>query len=899
MMLHTDAFNKNNKRKMQKADYIKNTRGQDVSEDVLACFYDNICYTPFIHFDEDDFDASSERLAAAKSKKTKLKGAAQDPSKKPNGPVDPYSLIIDSRLDVLRPSLKDSVTIEDPYTYLGTLKQLDLVKIQRSILNTGILQIISARSRPAAFESEAGRDNPQEAKPGVVDLQVTKIGLLWRKAPKKKKGRSPWQEWGAILTGSQLYLFKNVAWIKVLMNQYISHQRTAVPPSAVRFHPPLEVFKPDAQIKTDDAVALMDRSYTRHKNAFLLTRHGGEEEIFLADNESDLNDWLSLINYAAAFRHAAVQIRGVALREGSSLRPPGPPRFNSANTVRSVKSQVKTNAPHARLEAQHTCQVMAARRKQMINKIAEAEMKLENYGQLLDSMVRDARHLLVLAPIQPRTREMVIYAAATLDARLKWLRRDIWRTRCYKEILSKDALEDSDDVIKASSKLRPMSMMPLPNVEAQQLSPQSLAFSPPQTPMSPLIQRSRSMSSEIVQADNDIFQTPPESARKAQIPKDWQLPSLELSPADPQRRPSVVSTSASSARRPSTTQLSSSSSLHDLDRLTVTNSDAIRSSPRTPNGPLRGGDALGPSLSGTSASTTAGRRLSDAGVLASTPDTMKSRSNRRSLHRTLRDGLHGDGGGSLHRHRKGKDSASTVKSDVNTTEEPADDGTPGLERGKGRFIVHGKQASVITFGGDWTGEKMRNKREEVEKGKLDPMKRLSDHTADGGAEDEDASVPVSGYFDNSKLPTEHANSDSLQESEPVQQEFADVEANIIPDEETANLASDAMVAEAYTTRTHEASSAVAPSASLVHSTRDVKQSRLSADTGDFHDACTSPLMDSMVAEHLLETTNVKAAGGHENDERPATARHSGEAETRDHQIDDKRLWRSYGPETTV
>ena len=62
MILHTDAFNPSNKRKMTREDYIKNARGQDVAEDILGCFYENICYTPFIHFDEDDFDAGSERL---------------------------------------------------------------------------------------------------------------------------------------------------------------------------------------------------------------------------------------------------------------------------------------------------------------------------------------------------------------------------------------------------------------------------------------------------------------------------------------------------------------------------------------------------------------------------------------------------------------------------------------------------------------------------------------------------------------------------------------------------------------------------------------------------------------------------------------------------------------------
>ena len=35
MMLHTDAFNKHNKNKMTKADYVRNTRISDVSPIVL------------------------------------------------------------------------------------------------------------------------------------------------------------------------------------------------------------------------------------------------------------------------------------------------------------------------------------------------------------------------------------------------------------------------------------------------------------------------------------------------------------------------------------------------------------------------------------------------------------------------------------------------------------------------------------------------------------------------------------------------------------------------------------------------------------------------------------------------------------------------------------------------
>ena len=81
-MLHTDAFNKSNKRKMTKADYIKNTRLPGVAPEVLdvrvrerpacaricltftnsptQCFYDNIVFAPFI-FIEDPLDVNGQR----------------------------------------------------------------------------------------------------------------------------------------------------------------------------------------------------------------------------------------------------------------------------------------------------------------------------------------------------------------------------------------------------------------------------------------------------------------------------------------------------------------------------------------------------------------------------------------------------------------------------------------------------------------------------------------------------------------------------------------------------------------------------------------------------------------------------------------------------------------------
>lgn len=38
LILHTDVFNKNNRRKMQKQDYVKNTQGEGITNDILEVF---------------------------------------------------------------------------------------------------------------------------------------------------------------------------------------------------------------------------------------------------------------------------------------------------------------------------------------------------------------------------------------------------------------------------------------------------------------------------------------------------------------------------------------------------------------------------------------------------------------------------------------------------------------------------------------------------------------------------------------------------------------------------------------------------------------------------------------------------------------------------------------------
>ncbi|KAK6389896.1 hypothetical protein LTR65_006166 [Meristemomyces frigidus] len=727
MMLHTDAFNKNNKRKMQKHDYIKNTSGQQVADEVLGCFYDNICYTPFVHYEE-EVDINGERVMPFKPKKSKLKGAIIETSgKKPTGPVDPYNLLVDQRLDALRPSVREAIMFDDPYNYRGTHEELDPQYLERAFTHTGILQIISARSRPSAYEGQYSvtNPNPVETQAGIIDLKITKVGTLWRKAAKKKKARSPWQEWGAILTGSQLYLFKNAHWAKGLVHQFVAAQKHGHQRTPVIFKPPLTDFKPDALIKTDNAVALVDATYSRHKHAFTFFRAGGHEEVLLADNEPEMNDWIALINYAAAFRAAGVRIRGMVGGNEEDLRMQDVRRLDSTHSTQSVQtSSGEVTVKRGGLSVQLQRQVMAARRQIMVQKIAEEEKDITEANKQLDGMLRNARHLLLLAPILSKTRDDIVHAAAKTDAMIKWSRRDIWRMRCHKDILAMDVHQDSVSAPELHALSSHQTTAPeltqkdKPSGLARLESKASVvpARSPPQSPTSTARSGRPSTKGSIEPfMGNDVFRTPPESATEHKPGNGWHLPALQLDVQqydEPRASTSSTLLSVSSPGRGSLSHASSTSSIHQNDRLPSPHpseaASRIRLTP-TPSIDDREVDMLARTTTTPEtivASTSGGMGL-DGTPYASTPES-KRKSTRRSLQKTLRDAHHHQN--NLHKHRRNKESDSTVRSGGGEVEESVE-GTPGLQRDKGRFILHGKQASVIQFGNEWPNERMKLRRE--------------------------------------------------------------------------------------------------------------------------------------------------------------------------------------------
>ncbi|RMZ75507.1 hypothetical protein DV737_g5251, partial [Chaetothyriales sp. CBS 132003] len=614
LLLHSDAHNKNNKRKMTKHDYFKNTQQGPVqaSSDILDCFYDNICYTPFIHF-EDEVAIDSHRRSIPRPKKSLIRSKS---SEKLRGPVDPYILILDNKLDALRPSLKDVMDTEDTYRHCGTAPGFDCHALRDAFARSAVLQIVSARSRPDAFMHQNTIANPAEAQAGLVSFKVAKVGFLWRKDPKKKKAQRTWQEWGAILTDSKLYFFKDLGWTKRLISQYDSHARAGAK-SPLVFKPPLQSFSADAWMNMDDSVALMDTTYKRHKHAFVFIKHGGFEEIFLANSEPDMNDWIGKLNYAATFRTAGLLIRGAAAAPHDARQP----RKNS-------------DLPQSEWE-------IAFYRRQFISqRISELDDKIAAAQKELDHLLRNARHLLVLLPIQVKTREAVILAAGRMSAKLRWTRVELWRAKTHQEILTKDLEQESPSDFPAPALASPPKLGPVKSRQVLTRTNTDTSHRPlsPISSISPIASR---------QAQPAIFD------RLVQSTPASQNPSVANSP--------TISSSAGFDRDGESQSPPTSES--ERDHVGTISPELHR--------PDRSGD--------------------------------RPASVRRSLHRTLRDShgsFHSHHSPTLHRHRRGRGSGGSTANDESLKASNADTSNE-LKRGAGSFILHGKKASVITMSTEW------------------------------------------------------------------------------------------------------------------------------------------------------------------------------------------------------
>ncbi|KAF8640498.1 hypothetical protein AX17_000160 [Amanita inopinata Kibby_2008] len=327
IMLHTDVFNKSNRRKMTKADYVRNTKLPGVATEVLECFYDNIVFAPFI-FIEDPVEPNGQMsVITPDATQGWISSALSSPSLNTHGTggnllksnkIDPYYLIVHNLLSPLRVDVSSYIPVESPYTYEGTAGPWDIDKLQFVFANadapvTGGLDQCreSTETTVARSSTEQVADaigcfsHTPTSSPEARSLKITKIGLLNRKddvlEDGKKSTSRKWRQWSVLLTSSHLHFFRDLSFASVLLGRPESHyQRSNLPESVV--------VKPDESLTIRDSIAVYDKSYTKYENTMRFTMSDGRQILLQAPSEKELNEWISRINYASVFHTA--QIRG-------------------------------------------------------------------------------------------------------------------------------------------------------------------------------------------------------------------------------------------------------------------------------------------------------------------------------------------------------------------------------------------------------------------------------------------------------------------------------------------------------------------------------------------------------------------------------------------------------------
>lgn len=300
LLLNTDKFNKSNKHKMSKRDFIRNTNYIGISEYFLEYLYDNTCFTPFI----------------------KLVDATRLPSN------HPYSYILSNSLDRLRlPSLSKpndaKFSLSDAYS---------LSKLNSLFINAPIIRLSTNEF-----------------------LRLTHYSKLSIKLPKN----TLWRSFVVILTGSQLLLYKNMSVLASIRSEIVkfnglvkehltSSNNTHASLNLRNLDTPSQYsFKPDDIIPLDDSVALVDHSYSKHPNT--ITLHSRKCKYLLQTHSIEsMHLWISLINYSAAFKWANVRIRGHSLSD-SHLHYAGLKArsrlHSSASTSEFARASTATSTP--------------------------------------------------------------------------------------------------------------------------------------------------------------------------------------------------------------------------------------------------------------------------------------------------------------------------------------------------------------------------------------------------------------------------------------------------------------------------------------------------------------------------------------------------------------------------
>ncbi|CAG8519276.1 14494_t:CDS:2 [Dentiscutata heterogama] len=410
LMLHTDYYNKSVRQKMTKDEFVRNTRIDGVNPEILEILYDNVTYTQFIYA-QDDTDVNGQTMLGSPTQHRQRRlFSSKERKKSIRFKNDPYWVIQTKSPTEFKPKIKDIVPTENPYSYMGTLPALDTTDLHRVFSTSNSIRITGVKNRRKSHTYNDTKTDDD----GTFLLNVTKCGKLGRKVDlidgkKKSTFIRNWRIYGVILSGSQLMFFKDEVGFNMQMKKLNKPEKSKLP-----------ILKPDVILMTADSVAVYDKNYEKHKNVFRLVCPKGHQYLFKAENEEEMNDWISKINYAATFKTAGLKMRNIRNPNIGNLRRGS---FNFGMFGYSHDDAAK--------EAQGRTNLIRSKTNELRGKITTLTSQLQ-------ADIRFRNNLFLMMPFKASTRDRILKVATLVGSRLKHTCLELSKLVCYHEILEKD-----------------------------------------------------------------------------------------------------------------------------------------------------------------------------------------------------------------------------------------------------------------------------------------------------------------------------------------------------------------------------------------------------------------------------------------------------------------------------
>ncbi|KDN52206.1 hypothetical protein K437DRAFT_266751 [Tilletiaria anomala UBC 951] len=465
MMLHTDHFNKNAKQKMSKADYVRNASSSEAPIEVLEYLYDNLIFTQFIFVDGDK--RIGIRRPSESSTGSRLASLTSGGSSSNRNKIDAYGIITQGRTHELTPNIGDIIQEDSPFSLGIDYSTFDTEMLRRAFSNAPTIEIVtpprSGIPIGAAWSGNA-QGNPammsyvMEQSEAIVTLKVTKVGVLNRKDDpiegSGKKHAKKWKQWGLILTSAQLLFFKDTIWTSALQSQIadqVGDAQVHGDPIKVNITPRITYFRPDGVLSLGDAIAVLDESTACLPNAFrLYAEQAGQSRQYLvqASSHEEMVDWMTKINYCAAFRSVGIRRLDIFLSD-ERVQMMRTELFNSSISGSSASilssdssaSSQQASGKFDDLLRESNVQIqrrLRERAEQVAPKVGLLDNTLRALHRELEEHLRLARHFHIMTPFQKSTRERIEAAVVPLATKVRRLRLEAFKAHNRGIILAKE-----------------------------------------------------------------------------------------------------------------------------------------------------------------------------------------------------------------------------------------------------------------------------------------------------------------------------------------------------------------------------------------------------------------------------------------------------------------------------